>query len=247
MHLPFFLDDSTGQLLVDPAHADLDVPCDVSEEYDATSFSDSLDPIPAGIANFLSRLDVNPSGIFRIEERCIKPKSQVFVMGTLAESSSNTRPFSPENDRTRAPNTPAYRGAMAPPAEVIRLSESTAETGPGPTTQQARIAAALNKAGLYSSATGDAKPAAAAETRSTPRVSEIAVNGTNPKMQSQEPRSTPAAVLRKGQENPAFLISWRSPYVAARAFVRKAVAMIWGGAVLTILACYILLLGLGLL
>jgi len=42
LHLPFFLDDSTGQLLIEPLGVGLDLHCDYREEYAASSLSSGV-------------------------------------------------------------------------------------------------------------------------------------------------------------------------------------------------------------
>jgi hypothetical protein len=52
---------------------------------------------------------------------------------------------------------------------------------------------------------------------------------------------SPAVVLMKGKNNPAFVISWRSQQELVRSLAWKSAAMIWGGGALTLLAVYVLL------
>src|SRR5271155_5432798 len=54
MHLPFFVDDNSGRLLVDPRGADLDLHCDFADEF-CNSFFTTKDAAPAGVNSFLSR------------------------------------------------------------------------------------------------------------------------------------------------------------------------------------------------
>ncbi len=58
---------------------------------------------------------------------------------------------------------------------------------------------------------------------------------------------TPPVVLMKDENNPAFLISWRSQQDFVRSLAWKSAAMVWGGAALTLLGIYVLLAQLELL
>jgi hypothetical protein len=51
----------------------------------------------------------------------------------------------------------------------------------------------------------------------------------------------PAGVLRKGKNNPTFLISWRSQREVAQSLGWKCTLMIWGGPALALLSLYVLL------
>jgi len=98
LHLPFFIEDSTGQLLVEPLGADLDLHRDFREEYAASFFSSNLDDVPPRVSVFLSRHGIAPGRRLRIEERSIKPEDALFVAGTLTENPGvQVRPFSPRS------------------------------------------------------------------------------------------------------------------------------------------------------
>jgi hypothetical protein len=85
LHLPFFLDDTTGQLLIEPLGADLDLHRDFREEY-ATSIFSSTDDIPPRVRAFLSRQGVASNRPLRIDEYSIKPDDTLFIAGTLTEN-----------------------------------------------------------------------------------------------------------------------------------------------------------------
>jgi hypothetical protein len=84
MHVPFFVDDNTGRLLVDPRGANLDLHCDFQQEFNNTFFSHS--DAPANVVGFMARHGVATSNRIKVEEYCIKPKNSLFILGTLAEN-----------------------------------------------------------------------------------------------------------------------------------------------------------------
>ena len=85
VHVPFFLDDNTGRVLVDPRGADLDIHRDFQQEF-CDSFFTTKDPAPESVRSFLANHGIVTSNKIRVEEFCIKPKNSLFILGTLAEN-----------------------------------------------------------------------------------------------------------------------------------------------------------------
>jgi hypothetical protein len=85
MHLPFFVDDNTGRLLVDPREADLDLHRDFEQQF-CDSFFTTKDPAPENVHSFLARHGIVTSNKIKVEEYCIKPKNSLFILGTLSEN-----------------------------------------------------------------------------------------------------------------------------------------------------------------
>ena len=70
LHLPFFVTDSTGQLLVEPFNSEIHLQPHVQQEFgSASSF---LEEIPPRVSIFLSRHGVAPGRPIRIEERSLR-------------------------------------------------------------------------------------------------------------------------------------------------------------------------------
>ncbi len=85
LHVPFFLDDGTGRLLVDCNGAETDLHRDFHEQYNQSFFS-SNDSVPDGVYQLLARHGVSNDHDLKVDEYCIKPKNFLFVLGTLAEN-----------------------------------------------------------------------------------------------------------------------------------------------------------------
>jgi E3 Ubiquitin ligase len=85
MHVPFFLDDNTGKVMVDPRGAELDLHRDFQQEF-CDSFFTLKPEAPPNVHAFLSRHGISTSNKIRVEEFCIKPKNALFVLGTLDEN-----------------------------------------------------------------------------------------------------------------------------------------------------------------
>jgi E3 Ubiquitin ligase len=85
MHVPFFLDDNTGKVMVDPRGADLDLHQDFQQEF-CDGFFTTKQEVPPKVRGFLSRHGINTTNKIKVEEFCIKPKNALFLLGTLDEN-----------------------------------------------------------------------------------------------------------------------------------------------------------------
>jgi hypothetical protein len=257
MHVPFFLDDNTGRVLIDPRGADLDIHRDFHEEF-CDSFFSLKDPAPPSVRSFLTRHGVETRNKVRVEEYCIKPKNALFVLGTLAENPNFELAPNPIQDVDGASLTSSHGitlswstsfgstgtfnagsllqrlvpGSNTPEPEVIRLS-TPAPAKAISSTQQERISAALVKAGISNPAAW----AAAGLGQRAYGVSEDSSTATGGNGFDHHP---PVALM-KGSNDKTFLISWRSQQAIARSLGWKCVLMIWGGPVLILLSLYALL------
>jgi hypothetical protein len=246
LHLPFFVDDSTGQLLVEPLGADLDLNADFREEYDSTSFT-NLGDAPPRVSVFLARHGIVPYRRLRVEERLIKPEDVLFVAGTLTENPGiPVRPFSPHRDSPRR-SARNSSSEPSPAPEIVKLS-----SGPDPSSnqemsqqsQQSKIAAALTRAGITRP---EAWSAAGVPHQS------VAVDENGPHAAPEEARPNggqatsppfnlnPPVVLMKGDDDPTLVVSFRSQKELAGALARKSAALLAGGAAITLLGVYTLL------
>jgi hypothetical protein len=251
-HLPFYLDDNTGRVLVNPQNAEMDIHRDFQEEFSESLFSSSIE-MPANVSTFLMRHGISTDKKLKVEEYCIKPKNALFILGTLSENPGlkvSPEPVTTEiTDVLTAPaawgkktlSTFAGNGGgdMEPSfagQEIIRLSSSTKPAKSADMSQQARISAALMKAGITN-------PAAWAAAGVEP--SGVTLD-TQPKSDPAMAMATdncdlnPKTVLMKGEHDPAFFISWHSQRDVVKALSWKSALMIWGGPVLTLLCFYIL-------
>ncbi len=89
LSVPFFLDDSTGKVLVNPQGADLDVHRNFTDEVQTSSFGKSS-IIPENIRKFVALRGLLSGDKIRLEERIIKPGYPLFVFGTLGENYGQT-------------------------------------------------------------------------------------------------------------------------------------------------------------
>jgi hypothetical protein len=248
-HLLFFVDDNTGRVLVNPQGAEMDIHRDFHEEFSTSFFSSGLD-VPANVSTFLMRHGISTDKKIKVEEYCIKPKNALFIVGTLSENPGlrvSPDPVVTEpgdvltasvswGEKTLsvfAGNGDADMESL-PAQEIIRLSPATKPAKSMDMSQQARISAALMKAGI----TNPAAWAVAGVERSG-----IALDTqpkTDPAVAVEKFDLNPKTVLMKGANDPAFFISWQSQRDVLKTLSWKSTLMIWGGPVLTLLCFYIL-------
>jgi hypothetical protein len=238
LHLPFFIDDSTGQLLIEPLGADLDLHTNFREEYDASSFSSNL-------ANL-------PSRPVRIEERVIKPEDALFITGTIMENPGvQVRPLSSRSDSSRNDSSCNDSLRQIPAPEIIRLQSDAAPSSTHEMSQQAKIAAALNRAGITKpaawSAAGIPYQSVAVEENATPpsttALDEERLNEAQ--RESSDVNLAPSIILMKGADDSAFVISYRSQKGLVSTLAWKSAAMICAGTAAILLGLYMLLVQTG--
>ncbi len=288
MHVPFFVDDNTGKVMVDPCGAELDLHLDFHQEF-CDGFFTTKEEAPPNVRDFLGRHGINTTNKIKVEEYCIKPKNSLFLLGTLAENHSlqlAPKPIRDDENNTLTLNSALWFNplhALSQPAMAIatggeddthelsvseRLmggssrtsnsmfsnsavdraileeefshaaatrAQATASASASDMSQQQKIVAALQKAGISNpsawAAAGITGPGSLVNMAST-------VAGNSPTAGFEV---HPPVVLMKGKNNPTFLISWRSQSVLARSFGWKCALMIWGGPALALLCLYGLL------
>jgi E3 Ubiquitin ligase len=266
-HVPFYLDDNTGRMLIDPQGAEMEIHCDFKEEYNGSSLFLTSKDIPQTVSGFLARHAITDDRKVKIEEYCIKPKNALFVLGSLTEnpglnvsatpisSSAGQHTFTLKLQGAISPEVAAAMESMPGVSvsktlnlgfadgtiqkQVIRLSSSSTSENSGDLTQQGKIAAAMMKAGITNPAAWEA-----AGLEYPPRVSTVEAQPTAA-APAQGFDLTPNAVLMKGTKDPTFFISWRSQREVVKSLGWKSVLMIWCGPLLAIGSLYILAAQLG--
>ena len=260
LHVPFFLDDNTGRLLVDPQGAEMDIHRDFHEEFSNSMFSGDLQ-VPPNISTFLVRNCISTNQKLKIEEYCIKPKNSLFILGTLAQNPGLSVTATPvrrviSSEPAVSLNIPGFSGAMSfslggaapalfssvtsePPRTPLSNSPGTNPAVTDPSQQQ-KISDALVRAGISNPAAW----VAAGVNPSIVATSVISAGGSAaaPAAAPEQFNLHPPVVLMKGAHDPTFFISWRSQRDVVKSLGWKSALMIWGGPALTLLCMYILAL-----
>jgi hypothetical protein len=240
LHLPFFLDDNTGQVLIDPTGAEMEIHRDFHEEYGTSLLSSDAD-VPPAVDAFLTRHGVSGGRKFKVEEYCLKPKNALFILGTLAEYPAGNL------TSVAAPISSSLPGsAPSPDQSAIRFALQNTASGFPASSQSQKVAAALIQAGIKNPAAWAAAQvdfsispfSSSSPFRSSPGAGGGAATGVA--LEPFDPH--PPVVLMKGSRSPAFFISWRSQRDVVESLAWKSALMIWGGPALTLLSLYFVLM-----
>ncbi len=252
MHVPFFVDDNTGRVLVDPRGADLDLHRDFEQEF-CDSFFTAKDPAPENVRSFLARHGIATNNKIKVQEFCVKPKNSLFILGTLSENPGLD--VGPQPMQDEEPIGSFFSRSVVSRSVLLPIHLSPAESVPLRTsemTQQQKVAAALLKAGISSPAAWAAAGAPAATVSKDVQV----LSDSDPAIEASPNNSSngdsiapaghafdlhPPVVLMKGTNNKTLLISWRSQQDVARSLGWQCALMIWGGAALALLSLYLIL------
>jgi hypothetical protein len=250
LHVPFYLDDGSGKLMVDPTGAEMDLHCDLHEEYNRSVLLGGPE-MPGSVYSFLSRHGVDSSRRIKVEERCINRDTSLFVLGTLSQNPGLDASVVPAwAGQAVQKSTRVLASAVMPvkqKPEVVNLSGESTNVPAIEMTQQQKIAAALIKAGIGNPAAwavaGVSPQAALQATSSVSAAAATSLARDEP--HGQETNETydlhPPVVLMKGSHDPTFFISWRSQRDLIANLGWKSTLMIWGGPALTLVCVYILL------
>jgi hypothetical protein len=248
LHVPFYVDDNTDRVLVDPRGADMDLHCDLREQYNRSAIFGSSE-MPGNVAEFLMRHGADPDKHIKVEEYCIKPKNFLFILGTLSQNPGLDASVMPAwagrlGQRSTLPVQETGEDSGAP--AIIRLSQTDTSVPAVKMTQQQKIAAALMKAGVSNpTAWGAAGIGVKTAPATAPKVEAATVQPSAGEDRAPEISGGfdlhPPVVLMKGTHEPAFFISWRSQRDLVKSLGWKSALMIWGGPALTIGCAYFLL------
>jgi len=268
LYVPFFVDDSTGRLMVDPQGADLDVHRTFRDEFDKSLFGSNM--FPENVTQFLARNGIGASGNIRLEEHCIEPGYPLFILGTLAQNPSRANsapavhvPVPTSSIRSRSSFSFSFGSAngwfqgltgistAAFGGSVTRIPMSRVAEAP----PKGIAASATVAPGNWSSVSIDdvRPPVEGTDVRAPSReVSARAATAVAERPQAMEVQQSatpsqnagfdthPAVVLAKGAGNDPFAISSESQRDIVRALAWKSTACIWGGPLLTMICFYIL-------
>jgi len=241
LYVPFYVDDNTDKLLIDPRGAEMDLHCDFQEEYNRSILFEGTE-VPIHVSGFLARHGVNASARIKLEEYCIKPENFLFVLGTLSQNPGLDVSVTPSWAMRAGEVTAslAQDGSQTSP-EVIQLSTPAAPVPIIEMTQQQRIAAALAKAGIFATAPWgkpnsrvEVRPAASPENATAVEEKPAIFDSTGFDLH-------PPIVLMKGTNESTFFISWRSQREVVNSLNWKSSVLIWGSPLLVLGCVYFLI------
>jgi len=257
LHVPFYIDDGTGMLLIDPNGAEMDLHCDFRQEYGSLFNSAEMS---AEVSQFLTRHGADFSKRIKVEEYCVQPEHFLFVLGTLAQNTGVSASIAtPPQSATSA--AAASAAVVAGHSRPLMDANGTPLVGanyrqivhslPNPTqqpatemTQPQRVAAALVRAGITNPAAwavAGVSTADATQVKPYSPQSGATTNAATESVRNAKFDPHPPAVLMKGTHDPTFLISWQSQKELLSSLGWKSALMIWGGPALTLVCVYFLL------
>jgi hypothetical protein len=245
LHVPFYVDDGTDKVLIDPRGAEMDLHCDFQEQYNRSVLFDGPE-MPGCISHFLLRHAANPDKRIKVEEYCVKPHNSLFVLGTLSQNPGLDASVMPAWAE-RAGFDAEVNGSEQASQEVIRLSTDTVPVRASDMTQQQKIAAALVKAGVTSPAAWAVASVGGQSPMTANAMAASSIQAATAVEEKPDAASIsgfdlhPPVILMKGSHDPAFFISWRSQRDVVNSLGWKSALMIWGGPALTLACIYFVL------
>lgn len=269
LYVPFFVEDPTGQLLIDPQGADFDIERNFKDEFDTSFFSSNRNMLPENVANFLARNAISFNESTRVEEYCIKPDNPLFVFGTLC-TDSNPETWDPAPHVASGTSLHAqmnFLGAGGGAFRWIGLTSGVSATFSGDAANSGyavAVARATNNAGVkpappaasvWSEVTMDEVAASRKANAQSSGLNQPAAVATMEHDAATVPASSasttvsqpahPSVCLGKGSSRDPFMISWRSQRDVVHSLAWKSALCMWGGPALTLVCLYVLALCFG--
>jgi hypothetical protein len=264
LYVPFFIEDATGDALVDPQGAELDIHRNFKDELGSSFFGGS-NMMPENCNAFLLRYGLMGSEKTRLEEYCIKPGDPLFVLGTLCENSAPAcwtaiphvaalgSSFTSRLSFFGPSGGSMFRALGWTPSLKVPLDMSVppaAQSAPAPASSWSSVS--LEEEAMHAMAAasrqqayGTASPTPR-ETASAPATVETAPSKNGPSEETVPGFNMhPPAAIAKGANHDLFMISWRSQREVVQSLAWKSALCIWGGPALTLACVYCLILSLG--
>jgi E3 Ubiquitin ligase len=232
LFVPFYLEDSTGRVLIDPKGAELDVHRSFSDEIGA-SFFRTRDLLPPHLQDFLVKRGLVPYEKLKLEERIIPQGMPLFVFGTLGENAQGNSGF------TASPADASTTVSIRFPGAASDLSSGGAVSANLPVEADSTLAKVL------SHVPGVQVETAAAQLQAPVLPPNVFSNAAMPSPNKSafgdfDPH--PSVAIGKGERNEPFAISGHSQRELVGTLAWKSVAYIWGGPVVALVSLYLLML-----
>lgn len=268
LYVPFFIEDATGDALVDPQGAELDIHCDFKDELGSSFFGSGM--MPENTSRFLLRYGLSMSERIRLEEYCIKPGDPLFVLGTLGQNTaaacwtptphvsvlgssfrSRLSLFGPTGSSMF--RALGWSSGLKVPADVnVNVAAPATATQSVSSTASNWSSVSLEEEAMHAMAGAPSRDAAAAASNARQTTSsgsvetETARPETDPNAESATDFNTHSTVaIGKGTNHEFFMISWHSQREVVQSLAWKSALCIWGGPALTLACVYFLILSLG--
>jgi E3 Ubiquitin ligase len=253
LYVPFFLEDRTGRVLVDPQGADLDVHRSFSDEIGA-SFFRTNGLLPPHIKEFLLKRGLVPYEKIKVQEQIIPQGFPLFVFGTLGENPALSSGFARPRAGSSASVSLHFPGGACTGAFTVDTSVGGSLSARG----ASMVAEVLNHLpGVQVETTEIQMPTNAATPTAIPEQDAAKGNRQDVPLpayafpKSAQPSSDKSAfgdfdlrssvAISKGEGNQPFAISGHSQSELVGKLSWKSVAYIWGGPVMVLGGLYLLM------
>ena len=262
LYVPFFVEDATGDALVDPQGAELDIHRNFHDELGDSFFSTS-GMMPKNVSAFLLRYGLLGTEKIRLEEYCIKPSDPLFILGTLCQNTAATRwtpsvhiaalgsSFKSRLSLFGPTGSSIFRALGWAPGLTVPL-EKTQPQQPAPASAHWSSVSLEDEAMHAMAAHSHRQASAVASPAAAETAPSVATAETAPPESDPAPDNTaagfnmhPPAAIAKGANHDLFMISWRSQREVVQSLAWKSALCIWGGPTLTLACVYFLILSLG--
>lgn len=269
LYVPFFIEDPTGDALVDPQGAELDIHCNFKDELGGSSFGSGM--MLENASRFVLRYGLLTSEKIRVEEYCIKPGDPLFVLGTLGQCTSTVRwtpiphaavlgsSFKSRLNFFGPTSSSMFRALGWESGLKVPLDANVNASVSGAAQSASSTASSWSSVSLEEEAMHAMSAAPSRETTGTVATSaplaasavtsietETVPPEANPEAQSETGFNThPTVAIGKGTNHEFFMISWHSQREVVQSLAWKSALCIWGGPALTLACVYFLVLSLG--
>jgi len=273
VYVPFFVEDPTGRLLINPQGADLDIHCNFKDEFDTSFFRSNREMLPENVARFLVRNGISFSESIRLEEYCIKPDYPLFVFGTLGKNSDSATwapvphvaSGSSLNSRLSLFGSSGggiFRSFGASSGFATTFSAGAAPSisaraipqkpvTPKPAAVSSWSSVSMDDASINRGAAGSSQPLQPNPAKVSAPVAVADPDPAPGSAPASDPAGNsefdphPSVCISKGPNHDPFMVSWRSQREVVQSLAWKSALCIWGGPALTLACLYFLALSFG--
>jgi hypothetical protein len=230
-YVPFFLEDSTGRVLVNAQDARMDVHTNFSDEIYVMTFAQK-DLIPGNIRNFVVMRGLIPHDKIKIEERVIKRGYPLFVFGTLGENSApeSWNPTPHLGDVSAGGRSINFNFNGLPGLGITFRSTITTQITTTPQSMTRGTAA---------------RPSDGGQARQGGQVATAVLDAPSQQRLASQPSEAfdlhASAAIGKGTRGEPFTISSESQREVVEALAWKSTALIWGGPIIAASCLYFLI------
>jgi E3 Ubiquitin ligase len=236
LYIPFYLDDGTGRVLINPQGAEMDVHRDFVDEIPASIFN-AKTLLPENVRNFLTIRGAIPYEKVKVEEQVVKPDYPLFVFGTLGENNAEDSWSAQPHSEISKGSPFSLRFNLRGDGVLGRAAESLMGQLPG-----LRVERVVPETGVtHSPVVVSDQVAANLKNKGIVLPGVVAQSEAARATQQQEEVRQSKVAISKGERGEPFTISSNSQKEVVRELSWKSTLYIWGGPIFALICVYYLL------